>query len=52
VSRAALKLEPELVAQLVTAERLADRQGHCPTGVGAIDRLLGGGWPRGALSEL
>jgi len=26
VSRAALKLEPELVAQLVTAERLADRQ--------------------------
>ena len=40
------------MAQLVTAERLADRQGHCPTGVGAIDRLLGGGWPRGALSEL
>jgi len=52
VSRAALKLEPELAAQLVTAERLADRQGHCPTGVGTIDRLLGGGWPRGALSEL
>jgi hypothetical protein len=52
VSRAALKLEPELVAQLVTAERLADRQGHCPTGVSAIDQLLGGGWPRGALSEL
>jgi hypothetical protein len=52
VSRAALKLEPELVAQLVTAERLADRQGHCPTGVSAIDHLLGGGWPLGALSEL
>ena len=29
-----------------------DRQGHCPTGIGAIDQLLGGGWPRGALSEL
>ena len=27
-------MPPELVAQLVTAERLADRQGHCPTGVG------------------
>ena len=47
-----LKLDPELAAQLVTAERLADRQGHCPTGVGALDDLLGGGWPRGALSEL
>ncbi len=47
-----LNLEPELAAQLVTAERLADRQGHCPTGVGALDELLGGGWPRGALSEL
>jgi hypothetical protein len=47
-----VELEPELAAQLVTAERLADRQGHCPTGVGALDELLGGGWPRGALSEL
>ena len=45
-------LEPELVAQLVTAERLRDRQGCCSTGIGAIDELLEGGWPRGALSEL
>jgi hypothetical protein len=51
VSRA-LNLEPELVAQLVTAERLADQQGCCPTGIDAVDRLLGGGWARGALSEL
>ncbi|HET6148991.1 MAG TPA: hypothetical protein VFH68_15745 [Polyangia bacterium] len=48
----ALMLEPELVAQLVTAERLRDRQGCCSTGIGAIDELLDGGWPRGALSEL
>jgi recA bacterial DNA recombination protein len=48
----ALKLEPELLAQLVTAERLRDRQGWCSTGIGAIDDLLGGGWARGALSEL
>jgi hypothetical protein len=52
VSRAVLELDPELAAQLVTAERLEDRQGQCATGIGAIDRLLGGGWPRGALSEL
>ena len=51
-SRAVLELDPELVAQLVTAERLEDQQGQCATGIGAIDRLLGGGWPRGALSEL
>jgi hypothetical protein len=48
----ALELEPELLAQLVTAERLEERQGHCSTGIGAIDQLLGGGWARGALSEL
>ena len=49
----ALKLlDPELVAQLVTAERLRDRQGFCSTGIRAIDELLGGGWTRGALSEL
>jgi hypothetical protein len=52
VSRALKLLEPELVAQLVTAERLRDRQGYCSTGIGAIDELLDGGWPRGALSEL
>jgi RecA DNA recombination protein len=52
VSRALKLLDPELVAQLVTAERLRDRQGSCSTGIGAIDDLLGGGWPRGALSEL
>jgi hypothetical protein len=48
----ALELDPALVAQLVTAERLENQQGHCATGIGAIDQLLGGGWPRGALSEL
>jgi hypothetical protein len=52
VSQALKLLDPELVAQLVTAERLRDRQGSCSTGIGAIDKLLGGGWPRGALSEL
>jgi hypothetical protein len=54
VSRAVLSLhlDPELSAQLVTAERLEHRQGHCATGIEAIDELLGGGWPQGALSEL
>jgi recA bacterial DNA recombination protein len=47
-----LKLDPALVAQLVTAERLENRRGACATGIDAIDQLLGGGWPRGSLSEL
>jgi hypothetical protein len=47
-----LDLDPALSAHLITAERLEERQGHCPTGVAALDALLAGGWPRGALSEI
>jgi hypothetical protein len=49
---AKLNLDPALSAHLVTAERLDERRGCCPTGIGALDRRLGGGWPLGALSEL
>ena len=52
MSSAVLNLDPALAQQLVTAERLEERQTYCATGIAAIDELLGGGWPRGALSEL
>ena len=48
----ALELDPELSSQLVTAQRLEERRGQRGSGLPALDALLGGGWPRGALSEL
>jgi RecA/RadA recombinase len=48
----ALELDPELTSQLVTAQRLEERRGQRGSGLPALDALLGGGWPRGALSEL
>ncbi|HEX3697053.1 MAG TPA: hypothetical protein VH374_16875 [Polyangia bacterium] len=50
--KAALNLDPALSAHLITASRLAERRARCSTGIAALDDLLGGGWPRGALSEL
>jgi RecA/RadA recombinase len=50
--RLALDLDPELASRLVTAQRLEERQGHRGSGLPELDALLGGGWPRGALSEL
>jgi RecA/RadA recombinase len=51
----ALELDPELASRLVTAQRLEclqERRGHRGSGLPELDALLGGGWPRGALSEL
>jgi hypothetical protein len=48
----ALELQPELASKLVTAQRLEERRGHRSSGLPALDALLGGGWPRGGLSEL
>jgi RecA/RadA recombinase len=43
-----------LAAHLVTARQLErrDQRGRLPSGVAALDALIGGGWPRAALSEL
>jgi len=53
-SQPALKvvLDPALLAHLVPAQRLEQRRGTRATGLPAIDRLLGGGWPRAAVGEL
>jgi len=48
----ALKLDPELASHLVSAQRLEALRGHRGSGLPELDALLGGGWPRGALSEL
>jgi hypothetical protein len=51
----ALELDPELASRLVTAQRLEcgqARRGQRGSGLPELDTLLGGGWPRGALSEL
>jgi protein ImuA len=48
----ALELVPELASHLVTAQRLEELRGHRKTGLPELDALLGGGWPRAALSEL
>jgi hypothetical protein len=48
----ALLLTPELRAQLVPQERLAEGRGWRKTGMEALDDLFGGGWPRGALCEI
>ena len=45
-------LNPELAARLVSLERLEAGAGTRATGIGALDELLRGGWPRGALSEI
>lgn len=47
-----MQLDPELSSRLVRAHRLEERQGHRPSGIAGLDELLGGGWPRAALSEL
>jgi len=44
--------DSELAAHLVSLERLTEDRGRRGTGLAALDRLLGGGWPRAALSEI
>jgi hypothetical protein len=43
-----------LAAHLVPARQLErrDRRARLPTGAAPLDALIGGGWPKGALSEL
>jgi RecA/RadA recombinase len=43
-----------LAAHLVPAQQLErrDRRGRLPSGAAPLDELIGGGWPRAALSEL
>jgi len=45
-------LDPALLSHLITAQRLEEKRGRRGSGIPALDRLLGGGWPRAALSEL
>ena len=45
-------LDPALLSHLISAQRLEDRRGRRGSGIPAIDRLLGGGWPKAALCEL
>src|SRR5207344_1912807 len=45
-------LDPALLSPLISAQRLEDRRGRRSSGLPALDRLLGGGWPRAALAEL
>ena len=45
-------LDPALLSHLISAQRLEDRRGRRSSGMPALDRLLGGGWPRAALCEL
>src|SRR4029079_8554359 len=45
-------LDPALLSHLISAQRLEDRRGRRGSGLPALDRLLGGGWPRAALCEL
>src|SRR5215831_16428083 len=45
-------LDPALLSHLVSAQRLEERRGRRGSGIPALDRLLGGGWPRAALCEL
>jgi RecA DNA recombination protein len=47
-----LELDPELSSRLVTAQRLEELRGHRASGLSELDAILGGGWPRGALSEI
>jgi protein ImuA len=45
-------LDPALLSHLISVQRLEDRRGRRGSGIAALDRLLGGGWPRAALCEL
>jgi protein ImuA len=45
-------LDPALLSHLISAQRLENRRGRRGSGIAALDRLLGGGWPRAALCEL
>jgi protein ImuA len=45
-------LDPALLSHLISAQRLENKRGRRGSGITAIDRLLGGGWPRAALCEL
>jgi len=45
-------LDPALLSHFISVQRLEDRRGRRGSGVPALDRLLGGGWPRAALCEL
>jgi RecA/RadA recombinase len=47
-----IELVPELASHLISAQRLEERRGRRGSGVPALDELLGGGWPRAALSEV
>jgi hypothetical protein len=42
----------QLSAFLIPARRLEAKRGHLPTPWPALNEMLGGGWPRGALSEV
>jgi len=47
-----MSLSPEILAHIVPARRLEQRRGYRSTGVGPLDEILGGGWPRAAMAEL
>jgi hypothetical protein len=42
----------QLSSFLIPARRLEKKRGHLPTPWPALNELLGGGWPRGELSEV
>ena len=46
------EIAAEISAHLVSLERLSEERGRRATGLAALDELLGGGWPRAALSEI
>ncbi len=46
------EIAAEISAHLVSLERLSEEHGRRATGLAALDALLGGGWPRAALSEI
>ena len=46
------EIAAEISAHLVSLERLSEERGRRATGLAALDALLGGGWPRAALSEI
>ena len=46
------EIAAEISAHLVSLERLSEERGRRATGIAALDGLLGGGWPRAALSEI
>ncbi len=48
----ATPLPVELPAHVLRGRVLTDAPRRLPSGVDALDHLLGGGWPRGRLSEL